>query len=84
MATDIGIRFPSEAEALRKQCEAEKGLTADERFRAVLDMNATAEALARAGGTYEAQLKHQHQVELEWQQIMKEFLKAHDPARCRQ
>jgi hypothetical protein len=77
MALDLGIRFPSEAEALRKQCRAEQGLTPLQRLQAVVDTLAAVEALSRAGGVREAQLRYQQGLEEEWRRRMKEFIQQH-------
>jgi len=77
MANELGVCFPSEAQALRQQCEAERHLTPHQRLLAAADVLAAAEALSRAGGKWEAQLQYQQSLELDWQRRMKEFIQAH-------
>jgi hypothetical protein len=77
MALDLGISFPSEAESLRKQWEAEKHLTPEQRLLAVVDALTAAEALSNAGGLRQAQLKYQATLEEDWRERMKEFIKKH-------
>lgn len=67
------LRFPSEAEAIRKQVEAERSLTPTQRLLAVVDLLRTVEALSAAGNCREAQLRLHEDQEEEWRRIMKEF-----------
>jgi hypothetical protein len=77
MAVRVAIAFPSEAEALRKQAQAERRLTPVQRLQAVADVVAAAEALARAGNGWAAQREHQRRLEEEWRRRIKEFIAQH-------
>jgi predicted secreted protein len=77
MAFHLAVPFPSEAEALQKQAQAERHLTATQRLAAVADALAAVEALSRAGGLREAQLAYQQAQEDEWRRRMAEFIKKH-------
>lgn len=73
----VAIPFPSEAEALSKQAQAVRHLTALERMLAVADLLTAGETLARAGGVYEAQCQYQQRLEDEWRRRMQEFIQEH-------
>lgn len=77
MAIELGITFPSEADALRQHVQFEARASCDERFCAVLDLLSVAETLSRAGKVRPQQLKYQELLEDEWQRRMKEFIKQH-------
>lgn len=77
MAFHLAIPFPSEAEALRKHAQAERRWTATQRLWAVADALAAGEALSRAGGMHEAQLRYQQTLEEEWRRRMQEFIQQH-------
>jgi len=77
MALQLPIRFPTELEALRKQLQAEQGLTPEQRLLAVVDALAAAEAMSHAGGVREAQLKYHQSLEDDWRRRMKEFIEQH-------
>lgn len=73
----LHVRFPSEAEALRKHLQIAQQLTAGQRLRAVADLVAAATALGKAGKVQSAQLRHQESLEEDWRRRMKEFIKKH-------
>ena len=77
MTLELGIPFPSEAEALRKEASAIRHWTPQQRWQAVVDTIVTAEALSRAGTVREAQLRYQQRLEDEWRRRMKEFIQQH-------
>jgi len=77
LLVQFGLRFPSEAEALYRQCEEFKDWSPEQRLGAVADLNRAVEALSLAGGVREEQLKYHEQQEEEWQRIMREFIKEH-------
>jgi hypothetical protein len=76
----LRVYFPTEAEALRKQCKAERHLSPIERLRAAVDAAHAADTLSRAGHVYEAQLRYQQQLEEDWARRMKEFIRQHLPS----
>jgi hypothetical protein len=77
MPADLGIRFPSEYERLRRQVEAERGMTVTERLLAVQDAAAAVEALGLAGGRWAEQLQNKLESEKEWQRLMSAFIAKH-------
>ncbi len=77
MPIDLGIVFPTEAEALRRQAEAERDLTPTQRLHALIDLLSAAELLSNAGTARRGQLQYHDEMEKEWQRRMKEFFKQH-------
>jgi hypothetical protein len=77
MARHLAIAFPSEAEKLRRYCQAHQGWSPTQRLLAVVDTLAAAEALSQAGGRHQAQLAYQRSLEEEWRRRMMEFIKDH-------
>ncbi|MBI2807841.1 MAG: hypothetical protein HYX68_22900 [Planctomycetes bacterium] len=77
MAFSLGIRFPSEADAIRKQVQAQAGKSPGQKFLAALDVLDVAEKFSRAGTIRLEQLKIHARLEEDWQRRMKEFIKQH-------
>jgi hypothetical protein len=77
MPSPLQIRFPSEAEALRKHLQMEQRLTPTQRLLAVADAVLAADTLSRAGLVREAQLRYHQNLEDEWRRRMKEFIDRH-------
>jgi Skp family chaperone for outer membrane proteins len=76
-AVQLPIPFPTEVEALRKQCQAEQQLSPAQRLRAALDAARAADTLSQAGRVRQAQLRYQQQLEEDWARRMKEFIQRH-------
>ena len=71
---DLPIKFPSEAEQLRRQARQYAGATAAEKLAAAADALAAAEALSLAGGRRAEQIKYLEECEREGRDRMKEFI----------
>jgi hypothetical protein len=74
MPANLGVNFPSEYERLRRQVEAERGMTVTQRLLAVRDAVAAVEALGLAGGRQAEQLQNKLESEKEWQRLMTAFI----------
>lgn len=77
MAFHLPIAFPSEAEALRQQAQAEQCWTPTQRLLAVADILAASEVLSQAGGVRAAQLQYHQGLEDDWRRRMREFIQQH-------
>lgn len=73
------LRFPSEAEQLRRRGRETQAMTAEQRLLAALDLLAAAETLSRAGDCRSEQLRLHENLEQEWRDRMKAFLDRHVP-----
>lgn len=77
MRVHLPIPFPSEAEQLRLQAEAEKGMSATERLLAVADALVAVESISLAGSQRKRQLEYHRNQEETWKKIMKKFIEQH-------
>jgi hypothetical protein len=77
VAIDLGIPFPSEAEALRQHAREERDLSPAQRLKLADDLTHTAITLSKAGGVYPAAIKRHEALEAEWRQRMLEFIAKH-------
>jgi len=77
MSLKLPHAFPSNAERLRRQVEAQRGWTASQRIAAVAESLHAVRALAAAAGKSEEQWEAHERAEEEGKRIMKEFLAKH-------
>ena len=72
------IRFPSEAETIRRDAEAFRRLSPAERFRVLGDMIAAGRKLMRNSPRRDFAERQREADEAEWQRIQKELFARHD------
>ncbi len=71
------IRFPNEAETIRRDAEAFRRLSPTERLRAILDLIASGLSLMEHSPRREAAQRLRDAQEAEWQRLQKELFARH-------